>query len=184
MKALIVSSSMRANSNSELLASQVALGLRQGGLEVEILSLKKKDIKFCIGCLSCQKTMKCVLKDDMAEMIDKVKESDIIILATPIYYYEMSGQLKTFLDRLNPIFPQEYKFREFYLLATAAEDEETTPVKAIEGVKGFVDCFEKVRFVNAFFVGGVTAPGEMKKNPKWDEAVEFGKQIAQSAIGQ
>ena len=100
---LIISSSLRGGSNSEILAHEAEKGAIDAGNNVELLSLKCKYIKFCIGCLACQKTGKCVQKDDMAEMIAKVQNADVLIFATPIYYYEMSGQLKTFLDRCNTL---------------------------------------------------------------------------------
>ena len=110
-KVLIITSSLRTNSNSDALAEKVAEGARDAWHEVEIVSLKGKDIKFCIGCLSCQKTKKCVLNDDVNEIREKVRVSDTLVFATPIYYYEMSGQLKTFLDRMNPLYVSDYNFK-------------------------------------------------------------------------
>ena len=90
-KILIVSSSLRGGSNSEILAHEAEKGAIDAGNVVEFINLKGKEIKFCIGCLACQKTLKCVQKDDMADLIGKVQNADAIIFATPIYYYEMSG---------------------------------------------------------------------------------------------
>ena len=63
-----------------------------------------------------------VLKDDVPEIMTKVKEAEVVVFATPIYYYEMSGQMKTLLDRLNPLYNSDYRFRDIYMIATAAED--------------------------------------------------------------
>ena len=68
-----ITTSLRAKSNSDILASRVAEGARDAGHQVEHISLKKKTIQFCIGCLSCQKTQKCVLDDDAIEIAEKVK---------------------------------------------------------------------------------------------------------------
>ena len=111
-KVLIVSSSLRVGSNSELLAREAERGARDAGHDVELVSLKDKDIRFCKGCLACQKTGKCVIHDDAAEIVGKVQNADVLVFVTPIYYYELSGQLKTLLDRCNPLFPQEYAFRD------------------------------------------------------------------------
>ena len=108
-KVLIISSSLRNRSNSEILAQ-------------EFISLKDKDIRFCRGCLACQKLLKCVIKDDAMAIVEQIKNADTLVFATPIYYYELSGQLKTLLDRCNPLYPQEYRFRDVYLLTTSAED--------------------------------------------------------------
>ena len=67
-----------------------------------------------------------ILKDDVAEIMAKVKESEVVVFATPIYYYERCGQMKTLLDRLNPLYESDYKFRDIYMLATAADDDAHT----------------------------------------------------------
>ena len=128
-KVLVVSTSLRGNSNSEILAKECERGAKDAGHEVEFVSLHGKDIRFCIGCMSCQRTGHCVLKDDVAEIMAKVKESEVVIFATPIYYYEMCGQMKTLLDRLNPLYESDYKFRDIYMLATAADDDDTPSTK-------------------------------------------------------
>ena len=122
-KVLVITTSLRAKSNSDRLAEELIRGATAAGHEVESISLKGKEIKFCVGCLACQKTQRCVQKDDAAEIAKKVKNADMLVFVTPIYYYEMSGQMKTLLDRLNPLFPSEYKFRRIYMLSVAAEDE-------------------------------------------------------------
>ena len=154
-KVLIISSSLRGGSNSDTLAKECEKGAKEAGNDVEIISLKGKDIKFCIGCLACQSKGSCVLKDDVAEIMAKVKEAEVIVYATPIYYYEMSGQMKTLLDRLNPLYSTEYKFRDIYMIATAAEDEESTFEKAYNGLNGWVDCFEKATLKGIVTGGGI-----------------------------
>ena len=62
------------------------------GMMWNFFSLKGKDIKYCVGCLSCQKTGICVLKDDVADIMAKVKDAEVIVYATPIYYYEMCAR--------------------------------------------------------------------------------------------
>ena len=118
-KILVISSSLRSVSNSHLLAEAFARGAREAGNDVEMLTLHKKEIKFCIGCLSCQKTGRCVLRDDAPAIISKIHDADVLALATPIYYYEMSGQLKTLLDRANPLFEGDYRFTDVYMLTSA-----------------------------------------------------------------
>ena len=126
IKVLIISTSLRTNSNSDILARKCVRGALDAGHEVEYVSLKGKSIEYCIGCLSCIKSGSCVLKDDVEDIMDKVRQAEVIIFATPIYYYEMCGQMKTLLDRLNPLYASEYAFRDIYMIATAAEDEDST----------------------------------------------------------
>ena len=177
-KVLVITASLRAGSNSDVLAERLIAGARDAGHEVEQISLKGKDIRFCIGCLACQKTQKCVLGDDAVWIAEKVKNADTIVFATPIYYYEMSGQMKTLLDRLNPLYPSDYRFRKVYLLTTAAEDESYVPEKAVSGLQGWVDCFEKAELTGTLFCGGINDPGEASgKKDAQDKAYEFGKTL-------
>ena len=83
-----------------------------------------------------------ILKDDVAEIMAKVKESEVVVFATPIYYYEMCGQMKTLLDRLNPLYESDYKFRDIYMLATAADDDAHVIDKAYNGLQGWGDCLK------------------------------------------
>jgi len=174
---LIITSSLRFNSNSDALATAFAKGAEDAGNAVETISLKGKSIGFCLGCLACQKTQRCVIQDDAVVLAEKVKNASVVVFATPVYYYGPSGLLKTFLDRCNPLYPSKYAFRDVYLLVTAAENNERTmdgPVKAIEG---WVDCFEKARLNGTVFAGGVDTPGSMEGHPALQKAYEMGKRV-------
>ncbi len=174
---LIITASLRPNSNSAALAAAFADGAEAAGNGVETVSLKGKTIGFCIGCLSCQKTQTCVIRDDAVALAEQVKDADVLVFASPVYYYSISGLLKTFLDRCNPLYPSDYAFREVYFLATAAEADESAmdgPVKAMEG---WVDCFEKAHLAGTVFGGGVDAPGEIEGHEALQKAYEMGKQV-------
>ncbi|EDS72441.1 flavodoxin family protein [Anaerofustis stercorihominis] len=142
-KVLIISTSLRKNSNSQILAEEFKKGAVEAENEVEIISLKDKKINFCIGCLACQKTQKCIINDEVKEIIDKMLTSDVIVFSTPIYFYEMSGQMKVLLDRSNPLFPSDYSFRDIYLLAASADTDKRSMDGALKGLQGWIDCFEK-----------------------------------------
>ena len=92
---LILSTSPRKNGNSEMLAREFARGAEEAGHNVELLSLHDKTIGFCKGCLACQKTQRCVIHDDADAIVRKMKDAEVIAFATPIYFYEMCGQMKT-----------------------------------------------------------------------------------------
>lgn len=173
-KVVVISTSIRANSNSEDLAKSFADGATFAGNEVDFITLKDKQISFCKGCLACQQTGKCVIKDDVTKIMDKFIDSDIVVWATPIYYYEMSGQMKVLIDRLNPMFSMDYKFRDVYFLATAAEDGEHVYEKALSGLNGWIDCFDKAELKGYVFCGGVTMGGEISENIKLKEAYDMG----------
>ena len=78
----------------------------------------------------CHKLGHCVIKHDVNDIMAKVLAADVVCWATPIYYYEMSGQMKTLIDRMNAMYTQDYNFREVYLLTTVAENEPDTPKRA------------------------------------------------------
>jgi len=177
-KVLILSTSPRRNSNSEALAEAFARGAAENGHDVELITLRGKELRFCQGCFACQKTGKCVLRDDMQEIVPKMEQADVLVFATPIYYYEMSGQMKTLLDRGNPLFVADYRFRDVYFLASAAEDEDFVPERARSGLEGWIECFPKARLAGMVFGGGVTETGEMKNRPeKLQEACDLGRSL-------
>lgn len=174
-KILVITTSLRAGSNSDALAEAFSQGARDAGHTVEVISLKGKKITFCQGCLACQETQKCVIQDDASALAEKIAHSDVVAFASPVYYYGLSGQLKTLLDRCNPLYSSDYTFREVYLLATAAEEAPSTVDGSIKGLQGWVDCFDKAILAGTFFAGGVTGPGEIKNHPALKRAYEAGK---------
>ena len=160
-----------------MLADKFVEGALSAGNDVEKISLVGKDIQFCKGCFACQKLGRCVIKDDVNDIMAKVLKADVVCWATPIYYYEMSGQMKTLIDRMNALYPLDYKFRDVYLLTTAAEDEEETPKRAEAGLTGWIDCFPKSRLVGTLFCGGVNDPREIEGNAKLQKAFELGNAV-------
>lgn len=177
-KVLIISASFRPHSNSNTLAHEAQRGAIEAGHEVEFINLKDKNIKFCQGCMACQTTLKCVIKDDMEELIKKVQKADVLVFATPIYYYEMSGQLKTFLDRCNPLYAMDYNFRDVYLITASQEDKEHASDTATSGLLGWITCFEKANLAGMVIGCGVTEQNEILEHPDLlQQAYEMGKEI-------
>lgn len=176
-KVIVISTSLRAGSNSDMLADKFIEGAQAAGNDVEKISLAGKDINFCKGCLACQQSGKCVINDDVNGIMAKVKEADVVAWATPIYYYEMSGQMKTLIDRMNAMYALDYKFRDVYMLATAAENEEEVPARAEAGLTGWIDCYPKSHLTATLFCGGVNAARDIAGNAKLQEAYEMGKNV-------
>lgn len=174
---LIISTSMRKNSNSEGLANAFLEGARDGGNTVEKISLSDKKIGFCKGCLACQKTKKCIINDDANSIAEKMCKADVIVFATPIYYYEMSGQMKTLLDRANSLFSSDYAFRDIFLLSAAADADDKTDTRAVNGLEGWIECFPKAKLAGTVFAGGVNGTGEVEGHPALKRAYEMGKAI-------
>lgn len=176
-KVLVITSSLRKGGNSDTLAEMFAKGAKEAGNEVEIISLADKTIAFCKGCLTCGKTQRCVINDDAVGIAEKMKSADAIAFATPVYYYSVSGQLKTLFDRANPLFTSDYSFRDIYLLATATEDGEETFAGTQTAIQGWVDCFEKAHLAGTVFAGGVNDKGDIAGHGALEEAYNAGRKI-------
>lgn len=173
-KILVISTSLRNNSNSDALAEAFVKGARSAGHSAEKISLRGKRIEFCKGCFTCLSQRKCIIEDDAGEIVQKMHHADVIVFATPIYYYEMAGQMKTLLDRANALYDSDYAFRDIYLLSAAAEMEEGTDRRAVSGLTGWIDCFERARLAGSIFAGGVTDAGEIADHPALKKAYEMG----------
>lgn len=176
-KVLVISTSLRMGSNSDLMADEFARGAQERGHEVEKISLRGKQIAFCRGCFACAKLGHCVIADDAVEIAQKVHDADVVCFATPIYYYEMSGQMKTLIDRCNSLYDSDYHFKSVYMLSCATEDEPFVPKRAESGLGGWIACFERAQLAGTLFIGGVTDCGDIKNNPRLNEAYLLGKSV-------
>ncbi len=176
-KVLIVSSSQRKHGNSETLADAFANGAREAGHSVETVRLREKQMGFCRGCLACLKLGRCVIQDDAVEIAAKMHDADVLVFATPVYYYSVCGQLKTMLDRANPLFGSDYAFTEAYLLATAAENGRSTFDGAKKAMQGWVDCFSRCTLAGTVFAGGVNGVGDIAGHPALEQARQMGMGI-------
>ena len=178
-KIIVISSSLRKNSNSEILANEFIKGAKENGNEISFINLKNIKMQFCLGCLSCQKTKECVIKDGVTkDMLDEICNGDVLVFVTPVYYYAVSGQLKTFIDRMNPVYNMNYRFKDIYVISTAAEDEVRTFKGIKEDIKGFIDCYEGTKVKGTLFGGGLEKPNDAKKrNDLLKKAYEMGSKI-------
>ena len=100
-----------------------------------------------------------------------------MVFATPVYYYEMSGQLKTFLDRMNPLYGRDNRFREVYLLASAADTEASAMDGAAKGVQGWIDCFDGVVLKGVVRGTGAEKAGDIRATNAVKAAYEMGKAV-------
>ena len=119
---LIISSSPRRNGNSDTLAEEFARGARERGNKVKKVFLADKNIGYCTGCGACVSSVVCSQNDDMSDLIDDMQNADVVVFATPVYFYTMCGQMKTFIDRLCPAY-ESLGNKDYYIIATAAETE-------------------------------------------------------------
>ncbi|RHG35352.1 flavodoxin family protein [Fusobacterium varium] len=175
---LIISTSPRKGGNSDILADEFRKGALESGHQVKKINLYDKTINFCKGCLICQSTKKCIIKDDANDIIEQMLHADVLVFATPIYFYEMCGQMKTLLDRTNPLFPSDYLFTDIYLLATAADNSNNSMDGAIKGLQGWIDCFEKTSLKGVVKGLGADSAGSIRNFPDTlKESFNLGKNI-------
>ena len=176
-KILILSAGFRKNGNSDRIAQEFAKGAVESGHQVEQIYLSDKKIECCRGCFACQKTRRCVITDGAADILQKMQSANVIVFATPIYFYGMCGTMKNFLDRTYPLFPDSYCFRDIYLLASAGEDLETTVRGTVDGLNGWIRCFDKTKLAGVIFAGGVMEIGEIEGHPALIRAYQAGKMV-------
>lgn len=173
-KVIIISSSPRENSNSYNLCLAFQKGAEESGHSVELVKLKTQKIGFCIGCYSCHKTGKCFQNDDGNVLAEKILGADVVVLATPVYFYTMSAQLKVCLDRLTPIYEQ-LEGKEVYIFATAWDPDTKNLEITAESIRGATrDCWGAVE-KGVLLVGGVDKPGDVLTKSEYDTAYKMGK---------
>lgn len=175
-KVLIVAGSPRKNGNSDLLAQQFAKGSQEEGHEVETVYLREYKLNYCLGCQTCGKTGVCVQKDRMSEIIPKMQAADVIVLASPVYFYSVSGQMKVFLDRTVPLFGR-MEGKVLYYLATGQDNRHEQLDRAFDAMQGWADCFDKMTVKGRVYGCSANLRGEVKNNPAFLEAYEMGKKI-------
>ena len=172
---LVLSGSFRKGGNSDILCDEFIKGALEAGNKVEKIYVNDKKINYCRGCGVCNTTHKCVQKDDMAEILDKMIKADVIVMATPIYFYTMNGQMKTLIDRTVPRYT-EISNKEFYFIVTAADDNRANMEKALEGFRGFTqDCLDGAKEKGIIYGTGAWNIGDIKGKPAMQEAFEMGK---------
>lgn len=161
-----------------MLADEFKRGALESGHNAEKICLYDKTIGFCQGCLSCQETKRCVINDDANAIVGKMLHADVLVFATPIYFYEMCGQMKTLLDRSNPLFPQNYSFRDTYLLAASADEDPVSMDGAVKGLQGWIDCFGKTKLSGVVCGVGATQVGDICNSKLiLQEAYQMGKKV-------
>lgn len=176
-KILILSSSPRKAGNSDTLSSEFLRGAIDAGHSAERIFLGDKTINYCTGCSTCSLHGKpCPQKDDMPEILDKMVAADIIVMATPVYFYTMCAQMKTLIDRCCGLYT-EMRNKEFYFIITAAENDQRKMERTVDTFQGFLDCLHDARIKGIIYGLGVWHKGEVNNTPAIQQAYDTGRQI-------
>ena len=175
---IILNGSPRRNGNTSALCDTFTEGAEGAGHSVTRFNLQGMNIHGCLGCMKGGKdeASPCVQKDDMAQLLEKLVSADVIVIATPVYFYCVSAQLKVMIDRLCPRYT-EIADKRFYLIATAAEDAAGTFDGTVAGFRGMLDCLPGAVEAGLILCGGVWKTGEVQSHSGMSEAFEAGYSI-------
>ena len=171
---LIVSSSPRKGGNSDLLCDEFMRGAREAGHNAEKIRLSEKQINYCTGCCTCiGKKGACVQKDDMNDIYKKILAADVMVLASPVYFHAMNGQMKTFIDRVCPIYSM-IQGKDVYFIVSAAGGQ--LPVdRAVQSLRVFTNCLHDIREKGVISITGVWDVGGVIGTQSMNHAHSMGK---------
>lgn len=175
-KVLILSGSPRKNGNSDLLCNEFMKGALEAGHEVEKIRIQEKDVQYCKACYACREAGICSIKDDMADILQKMIDCDVMVFASPVYFYSIDAQLKAVIDRSVARWT-EVKNKEFYYIVTAADDEESAAQTTIACFRGYADCVNGAKEMGIIYGLGVYEKGEILETKAMNDAYTMGKNI-------
>ncbi|MBE5996051.1 MAG: flavodoxin family protein [Lachnospiraceae bacterium] len=175
-KVIIISGSARKGGNSDLLCDEFLKGAAEAGNEVEKIRLAEKKIAGCIGCMACKKNDGvCVFKDDLPGIVEKVIDADVMVMASPVYYYAVNSQTKAFIDRTFARLP-DIRDKEVYFILTCTDDEHAVN-EALHDLRSFVHFLPGAVEKGVVYGTGNREKGAVIGKPVMQEAYEMGKTI-------
>ena len=146
----------------------------EAGHEVEKIRVAEKKIGYCRACYACRDTGVCAIKDDMAEVLQKMIDADVLVLASPVYFYSIDAQLKAVIDRSVARWT-EVKNKEFFYIVTAADEELSSADTTLACFRGYADCVEGAKEMGVIYGMGTYEKGEVKGKSAMTEAYEMGR---------
>ncbi len=176
MKVLAISASPRKGGNSDVLCDQFLKGAAEAGNEIKKIALGQVNISPCAACYGCSKSHRCVKKDDMSQILQELIDADVIVLATPVYFYSMDAQMKIMIDRCLPRY-QEIRDKDFYYIVTAADPQHSAAEETIAGLRGFLRCLPGAEEKGIVYGTGAWDKGDVYRHPSFEKAYEMGKTI-------
>lgn len=176
-KVLILSGSPRKGGNSDTLCDSFMRGAQEAGHDVEKIWVQGKRVAPCLACYYCKDhSGECAVKDDMGEILGKMLAADVIVLASPVYFYSISAQLKAVIDRTVARW-LEFRGKEFYYIMTAAEDSDTVMDCTLECMRGLAECLDGSVERGVVYGKGVYERGAIEGHPAMAQAFEMGRGV-------
>lgn len=176
-KVLILSGSPRKGGNSDLLCDEFMRGAKDSGNDVEKIRIADKKIAPCSGCYACRKSGKCIHQDDMAEILQKMIDSDVIVLASPVYFYSVDAQLKAVIDRTVARWI-EVKNKASYYIITMADEDISSADTTLACFRGYAACVEGAVEKGVIIGSGAYEPGAVIHTAAMEQAYDMGKSIS------
>ena len=176
MKVLAISASPRRGGNSDVLCDEFLKGAAENGHETQKIRLAEKKIAPCMACYGCTETHVCVRKDDMAEVLGALRAADVIVLASPVYFYSICAQMKTMIDRCLADY-QSIKDKTFYLIVMAADPQHTAADETLADFRRYLRCLPGAKEAGAIFGTGTWDKGDVYRHPALKQAYEMGRSI-------
>ncbi len=187
---LVIQGGGRPKGNTAQLVGSFARGAEEAGHHVEIISLLKNEVKGCLGCNACRYGKPCVQRDSFNDIVPKIKAADLIVFASPLYFWTISARLKAFIERFYCIAEEDpnpplgryekYPVKDCALLMTAADNFFWTFEQAVSYYR-----FAVVNYIGFHNKGMLLAGGcgdtngkpQIEKTAYLEEAYLFGKSI-------
>lgn len=172
---LILSSSPRRGGNSEALCLQFKKGAEEAGHTVEMLNINDYDIRY-FNQREYDREASAAMADDAAAIIAKMKDADVIVLSSPVYFYNMTGQLKALIDRTYG-HEKDLGGKEFFYISTSTDRSEEGTDGVFEAFHGFAVCLYGSVERGVIRGNGARNRGDIDSHPAMQEAYEMGKGV-------
>jgi multimeric flavodoxin WrbA len=176
---LVLMGSPRRGDNTDQLCDEFIRGALESGHHADKVYLKDKVIGGCLGCFVCQTNNgQCVQKDDMGEIYEKIGIADIIVFASPVYFYSWTSLMKTTVDRTVAV-EAALKNKSFYLISTGAAPDEQFMAPMLESFRRYIGCFRAGGNHEGGYVFGLGTdkPGDIAGTPAMERAYSLGREI-------
>ena len=175
-KVLVISASPRKHGNSDMLCDQFIKGAVEAGHQAEKIYFSDEKIGYCTGCGVCVDKHQCSQNDDMVKILDKLIACDVLVLSTPVYFYCMNAQMKTFIDRTAPKY-QEMKNKDIYFILTAADSGISAMDETIHALRGFSSLLPYSKEKGIIYGLSMWNMGDAENSPTLNEAYKMGREI-------
>ena len=177
MKITMLLGSPNRQGFSNLLASSFARGAKEAGHTVEVIDAAHADLRPCTGCVRCGYEGPCVQKDDMEQFRRVLLSSDMLVFVTPLYYYGMSAQLKTLVDRFCAINSSIARRHMKSALLCAAWNDDAWTFDALTAHYRTLVKYLHFQDVGCVLGGGCGTPGSTQRSPYPAQAYELGRSL-------